>query len=146
MSTHFFTYSRLLYHYEWCARKNNKRWKCSFFGIFFLANLRIIGFMAHSLPSYLYLLPDKSYRYIFGRWSVTRMQSCCKLSQRDSSTKVSNSSIYHCNENSIYVFPEKELRSLPHSQFPHLCVCEGFIYSQDQSTYFPAAEKADRSR
>jgi hypothetical protein len=26
------------------------------------------------------------------------------------------------------------------SQFPHLCVCEPFIYSQDRSTYFPAAE------
>jgi hypothetical protein len=33
----------------------------------------------------------------------------------------------------------------PQSQFPHSCVCEPFIYSQDQSTYFPAAELADRS-
>ncbi len=31
----------------------------------------------------------------------------------------------------------------PQSQFPHSCVCEQFIYSQDQSTYFPAAEYAD---
>ncbi len=45
----------------------------------------------------------------------------------------------HCNENPIYVFPEKELRGLQ-SQFPHFCVCERFIYSQDRSTYFPAAE------
>jgi hypothetical protein len=28
----------------------------------------------------------------------------------------------------------------PQSQFPHSCVGEPFIYSQDQSTYFPAAE------
>ncbi len=28
---------------------------------------------------------------------------------------------------------------------PHSCVCELFIYSQDRSTYFPAAEQADRS-
>jgi hypothetical protein len=28
----------------------------------------------------------------------------------------------------------------PQSQFPHACVCERFIYSQDWSTYFPAAE------
>ncbi len=28
----------------------------------------------------------------------------------------------------------------PQSQFPHSCVCERFIYSQDLSTYFPAAE------
>ncbi len=28
----------------------------------------------------------------------------------------------------------------PQSQFPHSCACERFIYSQDQSTYFPAAE------
>ncbi len=27
------------------------------------------------------------------------------------------------------------------SQFPHSCVCERFIYSQDRSTYFPAAER-----
>ncbi len=26
------------------------------------------------------------------------------------------------------------------SQFPHSCGCEQFIYSQDRSTYFPAAE------
>ncbi len=26
--------------------------------------------------------------------------------------------------------------ALPQSHFPHLCVCERFIYSQDQSTYF----------
>jgi hypothetical protein len=31
----------------------------------------------------------------------------------------------------------------PQSQFPHSC--ERFIYSQDQSTYFPAAGYADRS-
>ncbi len=28
----------------------------------------------------------------------------------------------------------------PQSRFPQSCVCERFIYSQDQSTYFPAAE------
>ncbi len=33
----------------------------------------------------------------------------------------------------------------PQSQFPHSCVYERFIYSQDRSTYFPAAEQADRS-
>jgi hypothetical protein len=33
----------------------------------------------------------------------------------------------------------------PQSQFPHSCVCEQFVYSQDLSTYFPAAEYADRS-
>jgi hypothetical protein len=26
-----------------------------------------------------------------------------------------------------------------------MCVCERFIYSHERSTYFPAAEKADRS-
>ncbi len=31
----------------------------------------------------------------------------------------------HCKENTIR----------PHSQFPHSCVCERFIYSQDRSTY-----------
>ncbi len=33
----------------------------------------------------------------------------------------------------------------PQSQFPHSCVCERFIYSQDQSTYIPAAEYANLS-
>ncbi len=33
----------------------------------------------------------------------------------------------------------------PQSQFPHSCVCERFIYSQDRSTYFPSAEQAGRS-
>jgi hypothetical protein len=33
----------------------------------------------------------------------------------------------------------------PPSQIPHSCVCERSIYSQDRSTYFPAAEQADRS-
>jgi hypothetical protein len=32
----------------------------------------------------------------------------------------------------------------PQSQFPHSCIYERFIYSQDLSTYFPAAEKAER--
>ncbi len=32
----------------------------------------------------------------------------------------------------------------PPSQFPHSCVCERLIYSQDRSTYFPAAERIDR--
>jgi hypothetical protein len=33
----------------------------------------------------------------------------------------------------------------PRSQFLHSCVCERFIYCQDRSTYFPAAEYSDRS-
>jgi hypothetical protein len=47
----------------------------------------------------------------------------------------------HCNENPIYVFPEKELCTVQsQSQFPHLFVCERLIYSQDLSTHFPASE------
>ncbi len=38
----------------------------------------------------------------------------------------------HCNENPIYVFPEKELGGLQ-SQYPNSCVCERLIYSQDRS-------------
>ncbi len=33
----------------------------------------------------------------------------------------------------------------PQPQFPHSGVCERFIYSQDRSTLFPPAEKADPS-
>ncbi len=33
----------------------------------------------------------------------------------------------------------------PQSQFTHSCVCVRFIYSQDRSTYFPAAEWIGRS-
>jgi hypothetical protein len=30
----------------------------------------------------------------------------------------------------------------PQSKFPHSCVCERFIYSQDRSTYFPSADRS----
>ncbi len=44
----------------------------------------------------------------------------------------------HCNENLIYVFPEKELHGLsPHF---HIHVSVSDLYTQDRSTYFPAAE------
>jgi hypothetical protein len=36
----------------------------------------------------------------------------------------------HCNENPIYVFPEKELRGISPNFYIHV----------DRSTYFPAAE------
>ncbi len=43
----------------------------------------------------------------------------------------------------IYSFSENSTAS---AQFPHSCVCERFIYSQDRSTYiFPPAEKAGPS-
>ncbi len=43
----------------------------------------------------------------------------------------------HRNENFIYVFLFWELRaSVSNFQYPHSCVCEQFIYSLDQSTYF----------
>ncbi len=45
----------------------------------------------------------------------------------------------HCNENPIYEFPEKELRGLSPS-FLIQGLRERFIYSQDRSTYFPAAD------
>jgi hypothetical protein len=45
----------------------------------------------------------------------------------------------HCNENPIYVFPEKELSGLS-SNF-HMDVSVAiYISSQDRSKYFPAAE------
>ncbi len=43
----------------------------------------------------------------------------------------------HCKEISFFIFPEKELRGLS--------PISTFIYSRDRSTYFPAAEYADRS-
>jgi hypothetical protein len=51
----------------------------------------------------------------------------------------------HCKEISIYIFLEKELRGLSPNFRTHSCVCERFIYSHDRSTYFSAAEYADRS-
>jgi hypothetical protein len=44
-----------------------------------------------------------------------------------------NKKCMHSNENPIY---EKGI-ARPQPQFPHSCVCERFIYSQDRSTYFP---------
>ncbi len=45
----------------------------------------------------------------------------------------------HCNENPIYLFLFWELRGLS-PNFHNSCVCERIIYSQDRSTYFPAAQ------
>ncbi len=49
----------------------------------------------------------------------------------------------HCNENPIYVFLFLELCSL--SPISTSCVCKQFIYSQDRTSYFPAAEQVDQS-
>ncbi len=58
--------------------------------------------------------------------------------------KLQTKFVMHCKENPIFVFLFWELCGLS-SQFPHSCVCERFIFSHVQSTYFPAAEPADRS-
>jgi hypothetical protein len=42
----------------------------------------------------------------------------------------------HCKEDSIYVFPERNLHGLV--PIPHSCSCERFIFSLDQSAYFAA--------
>jgi hypothetical protein len=48
--------------------------------------------------------------------------------------------ILHCKENTIYVLLFWELRGLsPNFNF-HVSVSNLCIYTQDQSTYFPAAE------
>ncbi len=44
----------------------------------------------------------------------------------------------HCNENPHLCIPRKGI-ARPQSQFPHSCVCEQWVYSQDRSTYFPVA-------
>ncbi len=51
----------------------------------------------------------------------------------------------HCNENPIYVFLFSELCGLSPNFHIHVLVRDLCIYSQDRSTYFPAAEQADRS-
>jgi hypothetical protein len=56
-----------------------------------------------------------------------------------------NEKSMHCNENLIHVFIEKELRSLSPNLHIHESVRDLYVYSQDRSTYFPAAEQADRS-
>jgi hypothetical protein len=76
----------------------------------------------------------KCNKILFFRYHLTEKilfsWSCCGL---------------HWKGISIYVFIEKELRGLS-PKFLHSCVCERFIYSQDRSTYFSAAEYADRPR
>ncbi len=50
------------------------------------------------------------------------------------------------NENPIHIHSCISLRGLKKSQFPHLCVCERFKYSQDRSAYFLQQNKQnDRS-
>ncbi len=47
----------------------------------------------------------------------------------------------HCNENPIYVFPEKELCGLSPNFHYHMSVSDLYIPMIGlQSTYFPAAE------
>jgi hypothetical protein len=41
----------------------------------------------------------------------------------------------HCNRKSHLCIPFMGI-ARPQSQFPHLCICEQYIYSQDRSTYF----------
>jgi hypothetical protein len=45
--------------------------------------------------------------------------------------RISVNSLHVREKFSLYIFPEKEF---------HIHVCERFTYSQDRSTYFPAAE------
>ncbi len=45
----------------------------------------------------------------------------------------------HCSENPTYVSQKKNCAFVPIS-----CICERFIDSQDQATYFPAAKYADQ--
>ncbi len=42
----------------------------------------------------------------------------------------------HCNENPIYVFPEKELRGLSPNFHIRVSMSNLYIHSQDRSTYF----------
>jgi hypothetical protein len=78
-----------------------------------------------------FLVSINVYKYGLRRYVRTQRHIKLKLSLRYL--------VQHGNENPIYVFLEKDLRGLQ-SQFPHSCVCERFIYSQNRSTYFPAAE------
>ncbi len=43
--------------------------------------------------------------------------------------------LLHCNENPIYVFPEKELRGLSSNFHINVSVSDLYVYSQDWSTY-----------
>ncbi len=53
--------------------------------------------------------------------------------------------LYLCTEGISQLYIPLLGIARPQSQFPNSCVCERFIFSQDLSTYFPAAEQADRS-
>ncbi len=50
----------------------------------------------------------------------------------------------HTTNKIRFMYPGNET-ARPHSQFPHLCICERFIFSHDRSTYFAPAKLADRS-
>jgi hypothetical protein len=51
----------------------------------------------------------------------------------------------HCNENSIYVFPFWELRSLSPNFHLHVSVSDLYIPRIGPHTVFPTAQQADRS-
>ncbi len=57
--------------------------------------------------------------------------------------KYSMSSVWPALQRKSHLCIPRKGIAPPQSQFPHSCVCERFIYSQDRSTYFPAAGQAD---
>ncbi len=63
-----------------------------------------------------------------------------KLSFFPASAKLFVPRLYDTLQRKSHLGIPKKGIARPQSQFPHSCVCERFIYSQDQSTYFPAAE------
>ncbi len=52
--------------------------------------------------------------------------------------------VYICTATKIPIMYFQEGIAWPQSQFPHLCVCEGFKYCQDRSTYFSAVAAEGR--
>jgi hypothetical protein len=51
----------------------------------------------------------------------------------------------HNTENRKQIFPDKKYRAVMQFQFPHSCVFELFINSQDRSAYSDAGKYVDRS-
>jgi hypothetical protein len=51
----------------------------------------------------------------------------------------------HCKVDLIYVFPEMSLPRLVYDFHIHVYVSDLYIYSQDRSAYFAAANLVDRS-
>jgi hypothetical protein len=106
---------------------------------FFFINSRFSVLLINKLTwTYCISTAGYGYNYRLGIHSLARWPETIYSSRTPG---VGHCTLYHKSE--FWIPRNKTAR--PRSQFIHSCICERFIYSQDQSAYLAAAKQADRS-